>query len=108
MPKDANGLNVSQAAFVGNYLITGNATRSCRLAYPGCNSDRSADGSARKLLGNTRIRAALEKARNGVEKRTEGDVTGRGVGLSGPGAVANGSKVEPLHPGVNRRRPYKT
>lgn len=50
-----------QKMFCDEYLIDLNATRAYKSAYPNCKKDSSADASARKLLGNTRIQEYIQK-----------------------------------------------
>lgn len=50
-----------QKIFCDEYLIDLNATRAYKAAYPNCKKDSSADASARKLLGNTRIQEYIQK-----------------------------------------------
>lgn len=50
-----------QMRFCEEYLIDANATRAYLAAYPNCRKNSSADAAARKLLGNTRIKAYIDE-----------------------------------------------
>ena len=54
-------LTEKQQRFCDEYLIDCNGTRAYKAAYPNCKKDSSADASARKLLGNTRIKTYIEE-----------------------------------------------
>lgn len=66
----SNELKLQWKAFADYYIETGNKTKSYKKAYPGCKSDKSADASVRKLLGNTRIKEYIaERIKPTEEKR---------------------------------------
>ena len=50
-----------QKLFADEYLIDLNATRAYRAVYKNCKSNKAADASARKLLGNTRIQQYINE-----------------------------------------------
>lgn len=63
-----------QKIFADEYLIDLNATRAYRVAYPNCKKDSSADASARKLLGNTRIKEYIDERMKELESERVADI----------------------------------
>lgn len=61
-------LSIRQAAFVREYLISGNASDAYRKAGY---SHKGADVSCIRLLGNARIAAAVAEGRKKIEKKAE-------------------------------------
>ena len=64
-------LTEKQNAFVREYLIDLNATRSYKAAYPGIKNDETAASCAVRLLRNAKIQAAIQKAMGRRAQRTE-------------------------------------
>lgn len=63
-----------QKLFADEYLIDLNATRAYRAVYKNCKSNKAADASARKLLGNTRIKKYIDGRLEEIKSQKIADV----------------------------------
>jgi phage terminase small subunit len=69
--KNSKTLTKKQEMFVNEYLIDMNATQAYKRAGYGAKDDKVANICAIKLLGNTRVKEAIEKAIAEKKKRNE-------------------------------------
>lgn len=62
-----------QKLFADEYLIDLNATRAYKAVYKNCKKDSSADASARKILGNTRVKNYIDERLEEIKSKKIAD-----------------------------------